>query len=680
MKRLILIITILINTCIANAQWIKIESVPTDYSLWNIKFPSKNIGFAVGALGTIVKTTDGGDTWKLIHNNKASQLEGLFCLDTNKIYIVGNGIYKTTDGGQTWTSKSIGTNNYLHSIFFVDSIVGYAVGGSGLVLKTIDHGTSWQTLKISATYDINSVYFINRDTGFVAGHDGIFKTTNGGNTWILSKAALDTWFRSLYFTDKNVGYVSGDKGVILKTINCGKDWFPVNNSLKYDLNSIIFSTSEIGYAFGMAGIILKTSNAGQRWTLYYGNGYSNLYAASFISADTGFVVGGEGTILRTINGGGTEYNYNPLKDFTSKVSYWNCDDAMVDLSFNTDTVFPGDTACWDFGDGGSYCTSHTSGASHNYSKPGTYSISLTFTRNGNSKTITKQNIVTIRNKLTPSFEYSSKDTILYAPSTINFINKTMPGDGDTLMYLWDFGDGATSDSGNVTHTYNNPGTYLVFLNVKDNLSCNFNSSLELIIKDTLQRNEFSFITSNCLNENEEPTCGYDKHFAIENDTLKIYGFYSGNCCTKKTATLRNLGDTIYIRTFETGPECTCGCGYCFSINVPNIHTDSIIVSFDGYVTVAKLQTSVSDLKNACYLEIYPNPASNEFTILCNYLNNASSIEMTDLSGVRRYYEPNTLSDRMVINCNDFTPGVYILKVNNNNGSFISKKIIIKSNH
>jgi photosystem II stability/assembly factor-like uncharacterized protein len=680
MKHLILIIAILISTGIANAQWIKIDSVPTNNSLWNIKFPSKNIGFAVGALGTIVKTTDGGDTWKLIYNNKSSQLESLFCLDTNKVYIVGNGIYKSNDGGQTWISKSIGTNNNLHSIFFVDSIVGYAVGESGLILKTIDQGISWQTLKMSNSYNNNSVYFIDRDTGFVAGNDGIFKTTNGGNTWILSKAALDTRFRSLYFTDKNVGYVSGEMGVILKTINCGIDWFPVNNSLKYDLNSIIFPTSEIGYAFGVAGIILKTINAGQRWSMYYGNGYSDLYAASFISADTGFVVGREGVILKTINGGGPEYNYNPLKDFTSQVSYWNCDYAMVYSSFNVDTIFAGDTACWDFGDQRSYCISNSNGASHVYSKPGIYTISLTFTHNGNSKTITKQNIVTIRNKPTPSFEYYSKDTLLYAPSTINFINKTIPGDGDTLMYFWDFGDGATSDSSNVTHTYNNAGTYHVSLNVSDNLGCKFNASDELIIKDTLQRNEFSFITSNCLNENEEPRCGYNKHFTIENDTLKIYGFYSGNCCTDKTATLRNIGDTIYIRTFETGPECTCGCGYCFSINVPNIRTDSIIVSFDGNITVAKIQTSVSDLKNACYLEIYPNPASNEFTILSNYLNSASSIEMTDLSGVRRYYEPNTSSDRMVINCSDFTPGVYILKVNSNNGSFISKKVIIKSNH
>jgi PKD repeat protein len=42
--------------------------------------------------------------------------------------------------------------------------------------------------------------------------------------------------------------------------------------------------------------------------------------------------------------------------------------------------------------------------------------------------------------------------------------------GDTLTYLWDFGDGTTLDSTNpsVTHVYSTPGTFTAMLTVRDN--------------------------------------------------------------------------------------------------------------------------------------------------------------------------------------------------------------------
>ncbi|HAU35849.1 MAG TPA: collagenase, partial [Lysinibacillus sp.] len=41
-------------------------------------------------------------------------------------------------------------------------------------------------------------------------------------------------------------------------------------------------------------------------------------------------------------------------------------------------------------------------------------------------------------------------------------------DGEIVSYLWDFGDGATSEAANPTHVYENEGTYKVTLTVKNN--------------------------------------------------------------------------------------------------------------------------------------------------------------------------------------------------------------------
>ena len=39
--------------------------------------------------------------------------------------------------------------------------------------------------------------------------------------------------------------------------------------------------------------------------------------------------------------------------------------------------------------------------------------------------------------------------------------------GDTLLYYWDFGDGTTSDKQATSHTYTQPGRYLIKLEVTD---------------------------------------------------------------------------------------------------------------------------------------------------------------------------------------------------------------------
>jgi probable HAF family extracellular repeat protein len=56
-----------------------------------------------------------------------------------------------------------------------------------------------------------------------------------------------------------------------------------------------------------------------------------------------------------------------------------------------------------------------------------------------------------------------------APLTVNFTsNGSHDTDGTISAYSWDFGDGATSSEGNLSHTYHVAGTYLVVLKVTDN--------------------------------------------------------------------------------------------------------------------------------------------------------------------------------------------------------------------
>jgi hypothetical protein len=262
---------------------------------------------------------------------------------------------------------------------------------------------------------------------------------------------------------------------------------------------------------------------------------------------------------------------------------------------------------------------------------------------------------------------------------MNFTNKSEPQNGDILTYTWYINFKSVSTNKDFLYVFTNPDNYYVTLEALTQYGCLLNYSADIIVKDSAQINEFDFITSSC-NDEMNPPCGHDKYSVIENDTLKIFGLYSGNCCTRKTATMKNSGDTIYIKTFQTGPECTCTCGYCFSINVPNISADSAIVSFDGKVIKAKLQTSTINNMDDCSFEIYPNPIYNEFILSCNRLTNNSRIEIQDLSGRVVYRLPKSLYDNMIVRCNGLKTGIYILKVNIDDKNFMAKKISINNSH
>ena len=51
----------------------------------------------------------------------------------------------------------------------------------------------------------------------------------------------------------------------------------------------------------------------------------------------------------------------------------------------------------------------------------------------------------------------------YVPLTVAFTNKSDPGTGSNVEYLWDFGDGGTATTENPDHTFTDIGFFSVTL-------------------------------------------------------------------------------------------------------------------------------------------------------------------------------------------------------------------------
>jgi PKD repeat protein len=124
---------------------------------------------------------------------------------------------------------------------------------------------------------------------------------------------------------------------------------------------------------------------------------------------------------------------------------------------------------WNFGEptSGTQNFSTLENPVHTYSTPGNFVVTLIITNlNGCSDTI--QNTINVKSKPLSNF-FSSPGCVNSATQFL--ADSTVINTGATSIYQWNFGDGATSFSRNVLHTYVAPGTYNVTLTVTDTAGC-----------------------------------------------------------------------------------------------------------------------------------------------------------------------------------------------------------------
>lgn len=120
---------------------------------------------------------------------------------------------------------------------------------------------------------------------------------------------------------------------------------------------------------------------------------------------------------------------------------------------------------WDFGDS---TTSTAVDPSHTYTVAGDYNIQLiATTAEGCSDTLRREAFVKIRKPVITFPAFPQRGCV---PYTTKFQAAIQTVD-TVLTYLWDFGDGNTSNQKEPSHTYPNQGTYTVKLTVTTSSGC-----------------------------------------------------------------------------------------------------------------------------------------------------------------------------------------------------------------
>lgn len=272
---------------------------------------SNQLSIAVGSNGTIIGTSDGGNTWSSGTSGTTKNLRKVFVsgLTIPTITVVGDDgtILRSTNAGVTWTPWTSGVTLDLHDIFVHDPTSGTTmtiVGESGVILWTNNGGQNWILRLSPVPKNLNGVFFKTLLEGFAVGDDGtILHTLNNGNNWSTVSSPSSTRLNHVFFPHADTGWIVGDGGAIIKTTDGGSTWAGQTSPTTEHLHRIMFTDGSNGSIVGDNGVILRTSDGGATWQQQTSGTTSDLKSVFFIDTQYGVACGERGLVIATANGG-----------------------------------------------------------------------------------------------------------------------------------------------------------------------------------------------------------------------------------------------------------------------------------------------------------------------------------------------------------------------------------------
>ena len=229
-------------------------AVPSSVTLTDVFFINENKGWVVGQAGIILRTLDGGKTWK-------KQLDGLEIIAKLKSQATSNDSLRQEI--RQWEED--GPDKPLLGIHFVDESRGFAVGAFGLLLATQDAGEHWfPIMERMPNAERRHLYAI-RGKGaqlIIAGEQGsLFVSNDAGNHFNrITTPYAGTYFDAAILGGQTILAV-GLRGNAFRSEDGGKTWGRVDLGSKYTITRAVVRRDESVVMVDEAGGIWRSQNS-----------------------------------------------------------------------------------------------------------------------------------------------------------------------------------------------------------------------------------------------------------------------------------------------------------------------------------------------------------------------------------------------------------------------------------
>ncbi|MCB1886968.1 MAG: glycosyl hydrolase [Rhodocyclaceae bacterium] len=222
--------------------------------------------WAVGALGKVVTSDDGGTRWRVQPTPLRTHLQGIAAWDARRLVAVGNAgaVLVSADGGARWEAvdtPAADGRKFLRVRAFEPG-VAWATGEYGMVLSSTDYGHSWQEMMPAEDVGWNDVA-VRDGRILVVGEFGRIARSDGGGQWQDVPSGVESSLTSVWL-GPGLALAVGLDGHVLRSTDGGASWQPVPSGTREHLFSI--EPGEGGFvAVGNRGVVLRGSADGTRW-------------------------------------------------------------------------------------------------------------------------------------------------------------------------------------------------------------------------------------------------------------------------------------------------------------------------------------------------------------------------------------------------------------------------------
>jgi photosystem II stability/assembly factor-like uncharacterized protein len=286
-------------------RWIPVPT-GSDQQYRGLDALDKRTAWVGGSDGEVLRTTDGGKTWKDVSPPNTT---GLLFRDVEaqsaqraSVLSIGNGdasrIYTTTDGGRHWLLAFVNDdpNAFYDCMDFFDGgkrglALSDPVDGKFRILGTFDSGRTWHVLRTRGTEWVDGEFAFaasgtclvtsgDRDAWFGSGGGAsrVFHSRDGGFTWTVTDAPIPAaeagGVFSLAFRNRHDGLLVG--GDVLAPENVapsgvtydGDRWRAEGITSGYrSAVDWLFGSRDTAIAVGPTGSDI-TYDGGRRWTAF----------------------------------------------------------------------------------------------------------------------------------------------------------------------------------------------------------------------------------------------------------------------------------------------------------------------------------------------------------------------------------------------------------------------------
>lgn len=321
-----------ILTVLAAPRW-TMQTSGVNARLRGVSAVSERVAWASGSGSTVLRTTDGGATWrKLTVTSDTLDFRDIDAIDEQTAYVLSAGtgpasrIYKTTDAGKTWTMqfKSDDAKVFLDAMSFWDAnhgiVYGDSINGQLYIMTTSDGGRVWSRVPAAnlppplenegafAASGTNIAVFGESHAWIGTGgaaKSRVLRTADGGRSWQVADtpfaAGSSSGIFSIAFRDAKHGVIAGgdykkeQEAVdnLAVTNDGGVTWTLVKGLSGYRSVVAYVPGTKTLIALGPSGGDYSTDD-GQTWTTITGPGFDTF---SFVPRkSTGWGAGANGTI------------------------------------------------------------------------------------------------------------------------------------------------------------------------------------------------------------------------------------------------------------------------------------------------------------------------------------------------------------------------------------------------